>query len=132
EFEHFVAHLLECMGYYSRVTKASGDGGVDVIAHRDELGFEPPIIKVQCKQSLGVSGRPDVQKLFGAIEREEKGLFVTLGTFSPDARTFEQSKPNLRLVDGRALVELIYNYYHKFAPRYQSLVPLKKAYSPAL
>jgi restriction system protein len=132
EFEHFIAHLLECMGYHSRVTKATGDGGVDVIAHRDELGFEAPIIKVQCKQSLAVSGRPDVQKLFGAIEREEKGLFVTLGSFSPDARTFEQSKSNLRLIDGRALVELIYNHYHKFSPRYQSLVPLKRTYSPAL
>jgi restriction system protein len=42
EFEHFVAHLLECMGYHARVTQASGDGGVDIIAHRDELGFEPP------------------------------------------------------------------------------------------
>lgn len=132
EFEHFVAHLLECMGYHARVTKASGDGGVDVIAHRDELGFEAPLIKVQCKQTLGSSGRPDVQKLFGAIEREEKGLFVTLGTFSPDARTFEQTKSNLRLIDGRALVELIYSHYPKFSPRYQALVPLKKTYSPAL
>jgi restriction system protein len=131
EFEHFVAHLLQCMGYHSRVTKASGDGGVDVIAHRDELGFEAPIIKVQCKQTLGNSGRPDVQKLFGAIERDEKGLFVTLGTFSPDARVFEQSKSNLRLIDGRGLIELIYNHYHKFSPRYQALVPLKRTYSAA-
>lgn len=129
EFEHFIAHLLQCMGYYARVTNASGDGGVDVIAHRDELGFEPPIIKVQCKQTLGNSGRPDVQKLFGAIEREEKGLFVTLGTFSPDARVFEQSKSNLRLIDGRALVELIYTHYDKFSPRYRALVPLRRTYS---
>lgn len=39
QFEHFIAHLLKCMGYFSRVTQASGDGGVDIIAHRDELGF---------------------------------------------------------------------------------------------
>lgn len=89
QFEHFVAHLLECMGYHARVTQASGDGGVDIIAHRDELGFEPPIIKVQCKQILNTIGRPDVQRLHGAIESGEKGLFVTLGSFSPDARTFE-------------------------------------------
>jgi restriction system protein len=49
QFEHFIAHLLKCMGYYSRVTQAANDGGIDIIAHRDELGFEPPIIKVQCK-----------------------------------------------------------------------------------
>lgn len=130
QFEHFIAHLLKCMGYHSRVTQASADGGVDIIAHRDELGFEPPIIKVQCKQILATIGRPDVQKLFGAIEREEKGLFVTLGSFSADARTFEQTKPNLRLIDGSALIELIYEHYHQFEPRYQMLLPLKRSYIP--
>ena len=129
EFEHFVAHLLKCMGYFARVTQASGDGGIDVIAHRDELGFEEPIIKVQCKQTFGTMGQPDVQKLFGAIEREEKGLFVTLGSFSPQARTFEQSKSNLRLIDGRGLVELIYGHYDKFSPQYQALIPLKRTFS---
>jgi restriction system protein len=132
DFEHFVAHLLQCMGYYARVTKASGDAGVDIIAHRDELGFEPPLIKVQCKQTLGTNGRPDVQKLYGAIEKEEKGLFVTLGSFSADARTFEQTKSNLRLLDGKDLVELIFAHYDKFAPRYRALIPLKRTYSPGL
>lgn len=132
EFEHFVAHLLQCMGYFARVTKVSGDGGIDVIAHKDELGFEEPIIKVQCKQTLGTNGRPDVQKLYGAIEKEEKGLFVTLGSFSPDARTFEQTKSNLRLIDGKALVDLVFTHYDRFSPRYRALIPLKRAYSPAL
>jgi restriction system protein len=130
QFEHFVAHLLRCMGYYARVTQASGDGGVDIIAHRDELGLEPPIIKVQCKQVISTIGRPDVQKLFGATEREEKGLFVSLGTFTADARTFEQTKPNLRLIDGPALIELIYAHYDKFEPHYRTLLPLKRSYSP--
>jgi restriction system protein len=130
EFEHFVAHLLKCMGYHARVTQASSDGGVDIIAHRDELGFEAPIIKVQCKQMLGTIGRPDVQRLHGAIEREEHGLFVTLSSFSPDARTFERTKPNLRLIDGEELIDLIYAHYHQFEPRYQMLLPLKQSYIP--
>jgi restriction system protein len=120
------------MGYHARVTQASADGGIDVIAHRDGLGFEPPIIKVQCKQTLSTNGRPDVQKLYGAIEKEEKGLFVTLGSFSSDARTFEQSKSNLRLLDGKELVELIFIHYDRFAPRYRALIPLKRTYSPGL
>ncbi|WP_238560227.1 restriction endonuclease [Sphingomonas sp. Mn802worker] len=130
QFEHFVAHLLKCMGYFSRVTQASGDGGVDIIAHRDELGFEPPIIKVQCKQVLSTIGRPEVQQLHGAIERGEHGLFVTLGGFSADARTFERTKPNLRLIDGEALIEMIYAHYEKFEPRYQMLLPLTRSYVP--
>ena len=130
QFEHFIAHLLKCMGYFARVTQASGDGGVDIIAHRDELGFEPPIIKVQCKQILTTIGRPEVQQLHGAIERGEHGLFVTLGSFSAEARTFERTKPNLRLIDGENLIELIYAHYHQFEPRYQMLLPLKRSYVP--
>ncbi|MEZ5710093.1 MAG: restriction endonuclease [Blastomonas sp.] len=130
QFEHFVAHLLRCMGYHSRVTQASADGGIDIIAHRDELGFEPPIIKVQCKQILSTIGRPEVQQLHGAIEIGEHGLFVTLGNFSADARTYERGKPNLRLIDGPTLIELIYSHYHEFDPRYQMLLPLKRTYIP--
>jgi restriction system protein len=130
QFEHFVAHLLKCMGYFARVTKASGDGGIDIIAHRDELGFEPPIIKVQCKQVLSTIGRPEVQQLHGAVEHGEHGLFVTLGSYSTDARTFERTKPNLRLLDGEGLIELIYEHYHRFEPRYQMLLPLRRAYIP--
>jgi len=130
QFEHFVSHLLKCMGYYARVTQTSGDGGVDIIAHRDELGFEPPIIKVQCKQVLTTIGRPEVQQLHGAIEPGEHGLFVTLGSFSAEARAFERTKPNLRLLDGSALMELIFAHYHQFEPRYQMLLPLRRLYVP--
>lgn len=130
-FEKFIAHLLTCMGYYARVTKRSGDGGIDVIAHKDELGFEPPIIKVQCKQTLDQIGRPAVQQLHGAIEQGEHGLFVTLGTFSPDARNYERTKPNLRLIDSNELIGLIYSHYESFDPSYKILLPLRKTYRPS-
>jgi restriction system protein len=117
------------MGYRARVTKASGDGGVDVIAHKDLLGFEPPIIKVQCKQTFDQIGRPHVQQLHGSIEHGEHGLFVTLGGFSDKAKAFERTKPNLRLIAGQMLIELIYTH-HQFEPRYQILLPLKRVYIP--
>lgn len=81
KFEHFVAHLLTCMGFRTQVTPASGDGGFDIIAHRDPLGLEPPIIKVQCKRTISAIGQPDVQKLTGTLVPggNELGLFVTLG-----------------------------------------------------
>lgn len=128
DFEKFIAHLLTCMGYYARVTQQSSDGGIDIIAHKDELGFEPPIIKVKCKQTLEPIGRPKVQELHGAIETGEHGLFVSLGQFTADARAYDRTKPNLRLIDGTALVDLIYNHYEKFDTRYKLLLPLKRAY----
>lgn len=132
QFEQFVAHLLECMGYHARVTPKSGDGGVDVIAHKDELGFEPPVIKVQCKQVTNPIGRPEVTQLLGNVENGEFGLFVTLGSYTKDAREYDRSKPNLRLIDGDQLVGLVFEHYHSFDPRYQAVLPLKRIYVPSL
>jgi restriction system protein len=132
QFEEFVGHLLECMGYHARVTQKSADGGVDIIASKDELGFEAPIIKVQCKQTQGTIGQPDVAQLYGHVESSEFGLFVTLGNFTADARRFERSKRNLRLIDGKALIELIEGHYAKFQPRYQVLLPMKRIYVPGV
>ena len=39
-FSHFVAQLLETMGYRTRISPEGPDGGIDIIAHKDELGFE--------------------------------------------------------------------------------------------
>lgn len=71
-----------------------------------------------------------MQELHGAVEQGEHGFFVTLGAFSHDARIFERSKPNLRLIDGNALIELMYTHYEKFDPRYKMLLPLKRTYMP--
>lgn len=132
QFEEFVGHLLECMGYHARVTQKSADGGVDIIASKDELGFEAPIIKVQCKQTQDTIGQPVVAQLYGHVEPTEFGLFVTLGSFTADARRFERSKRNLRLIDGKSLIELIEGHYTKFEPRYQVLLPMKRVYVPGV
>lgn len=128
EFEHFVAHILECMGYKARVSSKSGDGGVDVIAHKDELGFEPPIIKVQCKKSITSNGEPEVNQLLGALGDGEYGLFVNLGSYSRPARLLERNKTKLRLIDGDELVGLILEHYAKLSPKYRALLPLKQIY----
>ena len=38
----FIAQLLGAMGYRTRVSPEGPDGGIDIVAHKDELGFEPP------------------------------------------------------------------------------------------
>ncbi len=132
EFEFFVAHLLEAMGYRARVTVTSGDGGVDIIAHKDALGFEPPIIKVQVKSSEGQIGEPDVKQLKGNLSGGEKGLFVTLGSFSNKAVLFARTVPDIRLIDGTDLVKLILEHYDQFSGTYRAAIPLKQVYVPAV
>lgn len=128
--EHFVAHLLEAMGYKTRVTPVGTDAGVDIIAHKDDLGFEPPIIKVQVKSTEGSVGDPIVSALYGKVDNEEFGLLVTLGTFTNQAKNFARNKSNLRLIDGGELVDLIFEYYEYFDSKYKGLLPLKQVYVP--
>jgi restriction system protein len=129
-FAHFVGHLLNTMGYKTRVSPPGSDGGVDILAHKDELGFEPPIIKVQCKSSEEKVGDPEVSSLYGKVSTGEFGLFVTLGTFSPKATAFAKSKSNLRLIDGEELVSLVFQHYEEFDSRYKGLLPLRRVYVP--
>lgn len=132
QFEEFVAHLLECMGYIARITQRSGDGGVDIIAHKDVLGFEPPIIKVQCKRTQSANGLPEINQLLGTLGDDEYALFVNLGSYTIQARNKATNKSRLRLIDGKELVSLIYKYYDSFSPQYRALLPLRKIYVPDL
>jgi restriction system protein len=129
-FADFVANLLNTMGYRTRVSEAGPDGGVDIIAHRDELGFEPPIIKVQVKSTEGSIGDPVVSSLYGKVGNGEFGLLVSLGTFTTPAMSFAKSKSNLRLIDGDELVRLIFEHYDQFDSRYKGLLPLRRVYVP--
>jgi len=106
------------------------DGGVDIIAHKDELGFEPPIVKVQVKSTEGKSGDQEVTALYGKCNPDEKALFITLGEFTNQAENFARNKPNLRLIRGDELVGLVFLHYEKFDSRYKGLLPLKRVYIP--
>lgn len=132
QFEEFVAHLLECMGYTARVTQKSGDGGVDVIAHMDALGFQPPIVKVQCKRMTSQTARPDVDQLLGTLGEGEFGLYVNLGSYSRGAVELERNRAKLRLIDGEQFVEMVLENYVRLSPRYRSLIPLKQIFVPDL
>ena len=127
---HFVAHLLNRMGYRTRVSPEGPDGGVNIVAHKDELGFEPPIIKVQVKSTEGSVTDPQVSALYGKVGSNEHGLVVTLGSFTSAAVNFAKSKTNLRLIAGDELVDLILSHYEEFDSRYKGMLPLKRVYVP--
>ncbi len=129
-FAHFVAHLLNTMNYRTRVSPPGPDGGIDIVAHRDELGFEPPIIKVQVKSSNGNVGNPEVAALYGNVGPNEHGLLVTLGSFTQQAINFAKGKGNLRLISGDDLIDLVLANYELFDSRYKGILPLKRVYVP--
>lgn len=126
DFEHFTADLLRCMGYQAQVTQYAHDGGVDVIAHKDLLGVEPPLIKVQCKHTALTQGRPAVQQLVGTLDVNEAGLFFTLGNFSADAVNVERARHNVRLYPGTMVVDLTLRHYHDLPSTWRNKLPLRQ------
>lgn len=129
-FSDFVAHLLNIMGYHTRISVEGPDGGVDIIAHKDELGFEPPIVKVQVKSIDGNIGDPMVSSLYGKVGPNEHGLLVCLGDYTSQAQNFAKSKTNLRLINGEELIDLILSHYDELDSRYKGILPLKRVYVP--
>lgn len=124
QFEEFTADLLRTLGYQARVTAYSQDGGIDVIAHKDPLGVEPPLIKIQCKHRTSTIGAPEVQQLIGTQGTGELAVFVTLGSYSRDALALERQRPGMRLITGEDIVSLILEHYADLPERWRSLMPL--------
>lgn len=109
-FESLVVELLLKMGYggdraeAGRAIGGVGDEGIDGIISEDRLGLDK--IYIQAKRWEGSVGRPEVQKFVGALhgKRAHKGVFITTGTFSADARDYvSRIDPSIVLIDGHEL-----------------------------
>lgn len=111
-FETLVVELLLKMGYgrsraeAGKAVGGSGDEGIDGIISEDRLGLDT--IYIQAKRWDGTVGRPEIQKFVGALhgKRAKKGVFITSGTFSTDAREYvSHIDPRVVLIDGNTLAE---------------------------
>ena len=107
--------LLGKMGFQTRLTKASHDGGVDVEAYNPEPIVGGNVI-VQCKRYSGTIASPIVRDLYGTVmsTRATKGILITTSDFSPDSRSFAADKP-LELINGQQLAQLLQRYGYSVA-----------------
>ena len=86
EFENICQQLIEKMGFRTQTTKASGDGGIDLIAFNDQPLLSGKYI-IQCKRYTGSVGEPIIRDLYGVVmsERANKGIVITTGYFTKSA-----------------------------------------------
>ena len=110
EFENVCQVLVEKMGFTTQTTKASGDGGIDLIAYNHQPLLSGKYI-IQCKRYAGSVGEPIIRDLYGVVmsERANKGILMTTGHFTKSAIAFATGKP-LELIDGPALKSLMNQY----------------------
>lgn len=106
-FEHLCRMLFQSQGYKVTVTKATADGGIDLIGHKDGKKMV-----AQCKRFSQKSvGRPIVQQIYGSAmhEHADKAFVLTTSRFTAPAREFAGGKP-IRLIDKRELAIWINRY----------------------
>jgi restriction system protein len=113
-FEQIVIDLLFGMGYggsreeAAKVTKKSGDGGIDGIINEDRLGLD--VIYVQAKRWQNTVGRIEIQNFVGAFagKQANKGVFITTSTFASTASEYAQMvTQKIILIDGPRLADLM-------------------------
>ncbi|CAM3711921.1 hypothetical protein BS639_17225 [Rouxiella silvae] len=89
EYEHYCADVLRDQGWEARVTKGSGDQGVDVLAEKNGV-----TIAVQCKKYSSPVGNKAVQEVaagkgfYGA----DYGMVVTNNTYTASAKQLANSQ----------------------------------------
>lgn len=115
-FERLILDLLIAMGYgggdieNGRMTKASGDGGIDGIINEDALGLDAVYVQAKRYAADNTVGRPDIQRFIGSLTGEgaSKGVFVTTSSFSREAREYVgRIQQRVVLIDGVALAQLM-------------------------
>ena len=123
EFENVCQVLVEKMGFTTQTTKASGDGGIDLIAYNHQPLLSGKYI-IQCKRYAGSVGEPIIRDLYGVVmsERANKGILMTTGHFTKSAISFAEGKP-IELIDGMALKSLMSQYgFHTNSKQHRQFV----------
>ena len=118
-FEQLIAKLYEAMGYVTKVTQKTHDGGIDIEGWRQQATGSERIL-IQCKHwPDGLVGENIVRDLYGALSARQdvdRAELVTSGRISRDARRWAQGK-RVRLVDGIELRSLLLKYHIPTEPR---------------
>ncbi|MBQ7278661.1 MAG: restriction endonuclease [Clostridia bacterium] len=127
ELEEFVADLLRAMGYRTTISPHGGDSGIDITAYKDEL---PPRILVQVKSQDNDIKETTIQSLKGAMREGDYGLFVTLSSYTKNAKRYLENTPIIRGINGSELVDLVLKYYKALSERFRKLIPLRMVYIP--
>lgn len=113
EFERLITGLLERMGFRTEMTKASGDGGVDIVATLNR-----PIVGgryiIQCKRYAPNSlvGAALVREFYGALNADRgaiKGILITTSGFTTQAKEFARGLP-IELIGRDQLRQLLVQY----------------------
>lgn len=133
QMQELVAGVLRAMGYKTRISPQGSDRGRDIMASPDGLGLEQPRIAVEVKHRPNTQmGSQEIRSFLGGRHKDDRGLYISTGGFSKDAR-YEADRASipLTLMGIDDLVDLILENYEAIDIDTRALVPLTRVYWPS-
>lgn len=113
-FERLSQRLLrECGFSQVKVTKKSGDGGIDGTGKLKINGILSFNVAFQCKRYSGTVGAPEIRDFRGSLTTDiEKGIFITTGTFTKAAieEASVAGKQQIDLINGEEFINKLAEY----------------------
>ena len=106
EFEEFISILFNKMGYSAKITKGSGDQGIDVIAEKNGVK-----IGIQCKCYANAVSNSAIQEVVAGkqLYQLDKLIVITNNYFTKSAQELAKAN-NVILWDREILKEKLNNY----------------------
>src|SRR5215218_7443279 len=132
ELARLVTELLKAQGYQTQMAPPRADGGVDVIAGKGPLGFDPPRLCVQVKSGEEPLDIKPLRELRGVLQSfgANQGLLVSWGGFKQS--TLKEARSHyfeVRLWDADALLDAVLEQYNRLPEELQAELPLKRIWT---
>jgi restriction system protein len=108
DLEVLVERLYKRIGYQTKLTNPTKDGGRDILAHRIEPSKKESLL-IECKNYRHTVGVEIIRQLLGVVasEKVNKGVLVTTNRFTKGAKDFTNENPRIELIDGEQLIVLL-------------------------
>ena len=129
DLSRLINEILISQDYYTKLSPAGPDGGVDILVGSGPLGFTSPKICVQVKSQQTPLEVRIVRELEGVVKnfKAEYGLLVAWGGITSKAeQEMARSFFSIRLWDQDKIVEEILQNYEKLNNSIKAELPLKK------
>jgi restriction system protein len=121
--------ILKAQGYQTDVSRPGPDGGVDIIAGRGPMGFDPPRLCVQVKSGDQQQDVKVIRELKGTMKDfgADQGLFVSWGGFKRTVKAEARRQFfEIRLWDASDVVAAVQRYYDQLSEDLKADLPLKR------
>lgn len=130
DLTRLIAAILRAQGYLVNVSPPGPDRGIDIVAGRGPLGFDPPRVVVQVK--TGAADQPTLQALIGSVQdtHADHGLLVSWKGFTSAVETRTNDLYFRIRFWGRAeIIEALLQVYDRLPEELRAELPLRQVWA---